>query len=46
MPVKMKFPDGTEVEGEVSEIMELIAQLKEIMGTDITLPKSDLDRHK
>ena len=32
MPIKMKFPDGTEIEGEVNEISELIRQLKELLG--------------
>ena len=32
MPIKMKFPDGTEVEGEVEEITELITQLKDLLG--------------
>lgn len=39
MPVKVQFPDGTVVEGEVHEIIELINQLRDLMG-DIKLPES------
>lgn len=45
MPVKMTFPDGTMVEGEVDEIMALIVQLREAMGLDLSAP-DDLDKHK
>lgn len=45
MPLKMKFPDGTEVEGEVKDIMQLILELREAMGFE--LPKPDeLDKHR
>jgi len=32
MGIKMKFPDGTEIEGEVEEISQLIRELQEIIG--------------
>lgn len=44
----MTFPDGTLIEGEVGEIMELLLQLKELMDVTLGKPieKEDLDKAK
>jgi len=48
MPIKMKFPDGTEVEGEVEQIVQLLNELKELMDVQLptSTPKKDLDKMK